>query len=863
MPPLIQRVANIAQTVADFLQAKATTSDEGRIGTPAPPMPATMAAGSPPRGQLHDISVNLRTTPRQGWAQELTSFQLLRALSDFDLVRIAITDVSGQVLGTNWEVGVKPEFKENQDALQDQVEQVRLAVQYPDPLAGMDFKSWLAPVLEELLVTDALTLYPRYTRSGQPIGIEQADGASILPLVDDRGRPPIDKNEAAFQQVVHGRVETEFTQQELWYLPRNRRPNLPYGRSPVENVLTTINVAIRKQHTDLAFFTTGTLPDAIWSTPAGWSPEQVADFQQLFDNMMIGNMEQRTGRLHMVPGGDGAGLHDVKSREWKFEFMEWLGRVICWAFGVSPLPIVKMMNRASGEMHELSSLESGVKPVLHFIEHILNRYISDVLQVEEVEFRWQADETEDETTTLARNTAMVTAGAMEIDEWRKQQGLDPVLDGALADLGPIITTPNGPVFLADLLKAREPAEDTDVAKIDSSLIQRAMLEVPVLRRDELRASLGAPPVGGDLGQEFITIQAAGGGGPAKPPTPGDLGLEDARPVQPASEESDLLEDGALSDVSQPALTALGLAYGSFRQRLIKDLVALRRKGRRLHKLMVHDVPFQSTCIAPYLRADGIGWQHISMVIGQLKKVEPDLPDAAIGAEATINQLFTEWLASVEGALRAWALRELTAGTPDTTAEKLAKQDDFPPLAFGDDFLKELTAVLESVTAIGASEAAGALGITLGQTPAQAVAFATERAAELVGNISATLRQDIQNKVVQGLELGWSPQKLASELNATLGPARAATIARTETALALSEGAAEGYAESGVEFVEILDGAGCLPDGHNAKAPKASEGKVGVVQMGSQADGQVWTVEQFKQHKIGHPNCVRAAVPFFQ
>jgi len=881
MARVIQRVANIAQTVADFLSARANVSEEGRIGTPADPMPATMAAGAPPRGQLHDISANLRTTPRQGWQQELTSFQLLRALSDFDLVRIAITDVTGQVLGTNWEVGVKPEFKEQQDALQDKVEQVRLAVKHPDPLAGLDFKGWLAPVLDEILVTDALTLYPRFTRSGQPIGLEQADGATILPLVDDRGRPPIDKKAPAYQQVIHGRVETEFQQHELWYLPRNRRPHLPYGRSPVENVLTTVNVAIRQQQTDLAWFTTGTMPDSIWSTPAGWSPEQVSAFQTLFDNMMIGNMEARTGRLNFVPGGEGAGLHPIKERDWKFEFLEWMGRVICWSFGVSPLPIVKMMNRASGEMHELSSLESGVKPVLTFVEHIVNRFISDVLDVEEVEFRWQADETEDEAVTLARNTAMTGAGAMEIDEWRKQQGLDPVLDGALADLGPIITTPGGPVFLADLVKAREPAEDTDVAKIDSALIQRAFLEVPVLRRDELRASIGAPPIGGDAGAEFITIAASGDGNGGAPVKPTD-------PVQPAKDPTlPDAESGPVQPDQQAALTALGLACGSYRQRLIKDLQALRRKGKRMHKLMVGDVPFKSTCIAPYLRADGIGWQDISRVIDCLRKAEPPLPEAATGVEATISQLFTEWLAGVEAELRAWALRQLTESVKVQPSEKvaklvaarLAKLDDFPPLEFDTDFLNDLTAALESATALGAGEAAGALGITLGQTPAQAATFALERAGELVGMkfvngawvqnpnatfaITNTLRQDIQNKVTLAIEQGWSPGKLAAELNSTLGPARAATIARTETAFALSEGAALGYEDSGVELVEILDGVGCLPDGHDPKAPKAAANKPGVIQFGSQADGQVWTVQQFKEHKIGHPNCVRAAVPFFQ
>ena len=83
----------------------------------------------------------------------------------------------------------------------------------------------------------------------------------------------------------------------------------------------------------------------------------------------------------------------------------------------------------------------------------------------------------------------------------------------------------------------------------------------------------------------------------------------------------------------------------------------------------------------------------------------------------------------------------------------------------------------------------------------------------------------------------------------------------EQELAYGEGAADVYEESDVTHVEILDGDGCLPSGHAAGAPKPS-GRVGVVEEDAEANGQIWTVAQYRERKIGHPNCVRAAVPYF-
>jgi hypothetical protein len=206
---------------------------------------------------------------------------------------------------------------------------------------------------------------------------------------------------------------------------------------------------------------------------------------------------------------------------------------------------------------------------------------------------------------------------------------------------------------------------------------------------------------------------------------------------------------------------------------------------------------------------------------------------------------------------------------------LAKQDAFD----ASDLAEGLTVLFAEVAELGATDAALSLGIDLTTPPAEALAYARERAGELVGMkyvdgkwvtnpnakfaITDSLREMVRSKVATAIEQGWSPSKLASELKDAFGPARAKTIARTETALAHSKGAATIYEEEEISYVEILDGKGCLPKGHQKGASPPNKSLIGVVQPDKEADGQVWTLAQYQEHLLGHPNCVRSAVPYFE
>jgi hypothetical protein len=448
---------------------KTPASNYREVGSPLPP---SSPPGTLPRAYDVRTGRNLTTSPRTSDA--LTAFASLRSLSDFDLVRVVISDVLGQIRGLRWEVRLRKEVVEvagpgARSAFESQTKAVRAWVECPDPLARIDFDSWLATVAEEVLVTDALSLVPRRTVGGEWIGLEQIDGATILPIVDDRGRPPLPP-EIAFEQVSQGIVETGFTLDDLWYIPRNRRATGPYGRSPVEQVMLSVLLALRHSLHDLAYFTDGNLPDSLFAVPETWSQSQIDEYQAFFDELLSGRSDRRSGTLRFVPKGE---YIPTKTREWSYEFLEWLARVIAWSFNVSPMPVAKMLNRATAEAHEASTTESGIKPLATFLASIVNRGIREGLGIEEIEFAWSEEDVEDPRVIFERNVAYIGARILTRDEVRQTLGKEPnpkLDEEPPAPPNPFASGPMGPKPKAspeadeEAEPEEEPEEEDDPSK---------------------------------------------------------------------------------------------------------------------------------------------------------------------------------------------------------------------------------------------------------------------------------------------------------------------------------------------------------------------------------------------------------------
>lgn len=118
-------------------------------------------------------------------------------------------------------------------------------------------------------------------------------------------------------------------------------------------------------------------------------------------------------------------LHQTSEPQLKGEFDEWLSRVVCFAFSISPQALIRQMNRASADTQKEIAEEEGLAPLLDWIKGVLDDVIADDLAAPELEFAWQADEQIDEAKQAERLRGLTAGGLMRLNEGRKILGLDP------------------------------------------------------------------------------------------------------------------------------------------------------------------------------------------------------------------------------------------------------------------------------------------------------------------------------------------------------------------------------------------------------------------------------------------------------
>src|SRR5690348_5410819 len=306
---------------------------------PLDPMAPVAPVSTPPRRFDYPSGVNLVTQPRNF---EPVTFQQMRALADsLDLVRIAIETRKDQVSKMPWSFRAKMPVQASPargaqstvstasiSSTPSRIEELTEFFQSPD--REHDFNEWLRMIVEDLLVIDAVTLAPTIDDHGavwspgaQVRRFEVIDGATIKRVIDDMGRTP-PPPEVAYQQVLKGVPAIDFTADELVYRPRNLRAHKFYGYSPVEQIIITINIALRRQMYTLAYFTDGNVPEAICQTPPDWNTEAVSEFQNWFDSTLAGNLDKRR-RLIFIPnaGGQGA-VQFTKEPPLANDLDEWL-----------------------------------------------------------------------------------------------------------------------------------------------------------------------------------------------------------------------------------------------------------------------------------------------------------------------------------------------------------------------------------------------------------------------------------------------------------------------------------------------------------------------------------------------------------
>ncbi len=438
--------------------------------------PVNPATGRPePRRYEYQVAQNINIVPTR-----LVPFSTLRDAADsIDILRRCIEVTKAKMNGLDFDIVLGSDASEKiaaesggdhvramakaREKYTDEINRLREFWENPDKANGYTWNDWINIAIEDILVIDALAVYPQPTVGGDLYGFQILDGSTIKPLIDDRGMRPMSPN-AAFQQILYGfprsefaateedpKADGEFTSDQLAYMVRNRRSTTVYGFSPVERALPLADIYLRRQQWIRAEYTDGVMPELMFTTDEDWgtNPDLLLAYERILNDDLAGQTEQRK-RARLLPKGLTPIVNEGYGEKFKDTLDDYLVTSICGHFGVQPAEIgfspkggLGGAGFSEGQAENGEAL--GIGPLANWISKQLTNLSYTYLGMpRELEFKLLTSERRDTEENARKNEIEIRSAGKSVNERRSELGL-PLLDTPQADM-PILVS-GGAVYL--------------------------------------------------------------------------------------------------------------------------------------------------------------------------------------------------------------------------------------------------------------------------------------------------------------------------------------------------------------------------------------------------------------------------------
>jgi hypothetical protein len=442
--------------------------------------PINPLTGRPePRRYEYQVAQNINIVPTR-----LVPFSTLRDAADsIDILRRCIEVTKAKMNGLDFDIVLGADASEKiaaesggdhvramakaREKYTDEINRLREFWENPDKANGYTWQDWINIAIEDILVIDALAVYPQPTVGGDLYGFQILDGSTIKPLIDDRGMRPMSPN-AAFQQILYGfprsefaateedpKADGEFTSDQLAYMVRNRRSTTVYGFSPVERALPLADIYLRRQQWIRAEYTDGVMPELMFTTDEDWgtNPDLLLAYERILNDDLAGQTEQRK-RARLLPKGLTPIVNEGYGEKFKDTLDDYLVTSICGHFGVQPAEIGFSPKSGLGgagfsEGQAENGEALGVGPLANWISKQLTNLSYTYLGMpRELEFKLLTSERRDTEENARKNEIEVRSGGKSINERRSELGL-PLLDTPQADMPMLVSGSSVYLFSPD------------------------------------------------------------------------------------------------------------------------------------------------------------------------------------------------------------------------------------------------------------------------------------------------------------------------------------------------------------------------------------------------------------------------------
>lgn len=317
-----------------------------------------------------------------------------------------------------------------------------------------DFDTFIRKIVRDSLTYDQMCFEVIPDRKGKPAEILAVDAATIRAASENYQADqtwmemvPNKKNEEVkWVQVVDGTIVSWFTARELAFGVRNPRTNInlqPYGFSELEQLIHQITSHLYAEEYNSKFFSQGGTTKGIInikSDPNGvGNKEQLDSFKRQWRAQVNGMTGAWKTPVLQVPNGIEYINVSQSNREMEFEkWMNYLVNIVCAVYQIDPAEVNFPNNggvsgnggsvfESSQEVNLKNSKDKGLKPLMRFIESIINKFVVSKFSQDYVfVFTGLDEKSEEEKAEL--DTKQVKTWRT-VNEIRKEHGEKPLENG--------------------------------------------------------------------------------------------------------------------------------------------------------------------------------------------------------------------------------------------------------------------------------------------------------------------------------------------------------------------------------------------------------------------------------------------------
>ena len=281
-------------------------------------------------------------------------------------VRAAVNIRKAQVSSAEWDIVPFDQSESVDEGLQ---QELRDLFNRPNP-AVESFRSWVEPILEDLLVLDAGVIEKERTLGDRIASLHSVDGGRIKVSTIWDGNP----DETRYWWVPTPQYEVPFKNEDLVYIMANPRTYSVLGLSPLETLKMAIDAEVAGS-TYNSRQVTNAAPDGMLDLGEGARPEKVEEFKSYWLSEVAGK-----GAMAFIGGTKGAKFVPFRGSNREMQYQEWLTyltRKIAAVYGISPqdLGLTFDINRATAESQLEMTEDRGLRPLLALAQDYFTREI--------------------------------------------------------------------------------------------------------------------------------------------------------------------------------------------------------------------------------------------------------------------------------------------------------------------------------------------------------------------------------------------------------------------------------------------------------------------------------------------------------